>query len=244
MIHLLVYGYNDDGPTPPYGLRWCKTNTSPWTWCDSKSGDIYPDTVTHQESLPIYGTDVSGLVCSTYSSASCPTNDFAAMFSIDGSAVLHHAFNGNIYSFNEARFPTNQSGLVTSRLFSGVPPFITGGSGGRLLHGYKDTLAKYGVSRLRLSHARAMPNTSMPVALVPAYNPLGGPSILTAADTSSNVYCLITCQYENMYSKIFIGTAYFTGIIALTDPALEPTVTGGKVTGCSAVPYTDGQAPM
>ena len=81
-------------------------------------------------------------------------------------------------------------------------------------------------------------------ALVPAQNPTGGPSIMTAVDTSSNVYYLITCEYANMYPKVFLAKSYAAGIAALTDPAVQDTVTGAPVTACKAVPYTNSAGAL
>lgn len=67
---------------------------------------------------------------------------------------------------------------------------------------------------------------------------------MTAVDTSSNVYYLITCEYANTYPKVFLAKSYAGGIAALMDPALQATVTGAQVAACYAVPYTNGAGPL
>lgn len=108
--------------------------------------------------------DSPGSICTAENGIPCPSATFSNIKAINGAAMLHWAPNGNIYSFNTDRFLSDASSLEAQyRLFSGMAPFITGGALGRVLHGYKDTLASRNVSRLRLSHAETMPKKSLPV---------------------------------------------------------------------------------
>jgi len=109
--------------------------------------------------------DSPGSVCMPAADGTpCPSATFFSITAINGSAMLHYAPNGNIYSFNADRFSTAPGVLEAQyRLFAGMSPFITASGVGRVLHGYKDTLTSLGVSRLRLSHAEAMPKKSVPM---------------------------------------------------------------------------------
>ncbi|KAL9080562.1 MAG: hypothetical protein Q9157_000704 [Trypethelium eluteriae] len=249
----LIYGYNDTGPTPPSGTTLCSPLIDPWTWCDS-SGQPIADTITTSTIPPSpsisNNTTVSHYVtCSTASSASCPNATFAAITAIQGTAVLHHALNGNIYSFSETNFQSTDN-LTVSALFAGNAPFMVASSKGWLLHTYADTLAAWGVGRLRLSDPENMPVTSLPVALVPAASPVKASSapqpksVLTAVDTSARVYYLVTCSYQDAYSKIFLATSLVDGPKKLLDSSLVGNVTGEVPRNCQAVGYSTGDDPL
>ncbi|EON62040.1 hypothetical protein W97_01259 [Coniosporium apollinis CBS 100218] len=243
----LFYNYSNAGPNPPVGLEWCSPINNPWVFCNATTGDIIPDVVTyHNETPDVSDIEVPSTVCITHdANALCPDATFSMLHAIGGAAVLHKAPNGNIYAFDEPvdRYNLSSFALQSSRLFSGKAHFVIGGSQGRLLHGYNDTLNSYGVSRIRLSRPSIMPNGSIPVTLVPMASPDGGPSIVVAMDTSANVYYLITCTMANSYAKVFLAKSMVDGPLALMDPGLMPTVTGGEITSCRVVPYTNGDRP-
>ena len=162
-------GYNDTGPTPPSGYAVCSPLIDPWTWCDS-SGQPVPDTASQPASsspsatpsVAETATTSRYIACTTASAASCPNSTFAAATAIQGSAILHHAENGNVYSFSETNFQPSDN-LTLTALFTGTQPFMIAGSEGRLLHTYNDTMTAWGVGRLRLSPPESMPTTSLPV---------------------------------------------------------------------------------
>ncbi|KAI9656323.1 MAG: hypothetical protein M1821_004986 [Bathelium mastoideum] len=252
----LIYGYNDTGPSPPSGFAVCSPSVDPWTWCNSGNQPV-ADT-SEASTLPSSSASPSGagsatasryITCTASSTASCPNSTFKAITAIQGSAILHHSKNGSIYSFSETNFQPSQN-LTLSATFSGNEPFIVAGSKGYLLHTYNDTMTTWGVGRLRLNPPESMPVTSLPVALVPAANPLNASateqpqSILTAVDTSARVYYLITCSYSDAYSKIFLATDLVDGPKKLLDSNLLNNVTGEVPTGCQAIGYSTGDGPL
>jgi hypothetical protein len=84
------------------------------------------------------------------------------MQSIDGNFDLHAAENGNIYSIssNDTLDPVSDDSTVASSLFEALGTTILSDFRGRILHGYTDTLTKFGVSRLRFSGSSAIPQTA------------------------------------------------------------------------------------
>lgn len=162
-------GYANSGPQPPNGLTRCDPIVDTYLWCNTTDGSVVPDTISHRDPTPSSDpnatSSVAGIECLTNSGdAPCPNVTFSGIRAINGTAMLHHAPNGNIYSFDSDRCAINNTMKVaTCHLFAGSPPFVTGGATGRLLHGYNDTMATRNVSRLRLSRPQAMPNTSLPV---------------------------------------------------------------------------------
>lgn len=86
-----------------------------------------------------------------------PTISF--MQSIDGNFHLHAAEDGNIYSIS-SNDATDDDSTDASSQFQALGTTIVADSKSRILHGYTDTLTKFGVSRLRFSPASAVPQTA------------------------------------------------------------------------------------
>lgn len=84
------------------------------------------------------------------------------MQSLDGNFDLHAGEDGNIYSItaNDTNDPLGEDSADTSTQFQALGTTIVSDSKSRVLHGYADTLTKFGVSRLRLSPASAVPQTA------------------------------------------------------------------------------------
>lgn len=81
------------------------------------------------------------------------------MQSTDGNFDLHAADDGNIYSIS-SNDTTGDDSSDSSSQFQALGTTIVADSKDRVLHGYTDTLAKFGVSRLRFSPASAIPQTA------------------------------------------------------------------------------------
>lgn len=84
----------------------------------------------------------------------------------DQSIGLHYADNGNIYAL-----PQGNGSLVdmsTISFASTNDGILTGDVESRIFHGYVDTLASEGVSRLRLSRADHMPKTAVVMQVPPS----------------------------------------------------------------------------
>ena len=84
------------------------------------------------------------------------------MQSIDGNFDLHAGEDGNVYSIssNDATDALGDDTQDTSSQFQALGTTIVADSKSRILHGYTDTLSKFGVSRLRFSPASAIPQTA------------------------------------------------------------------------------------
>lgn len=77
----------------------------------------------------------------------------------DGAIGLHYADNGNLYAL-----PQGNDTLVdmsTIWFASTNDSVLTGDAGGRIFHGYTDTLSNLGISRLRLSRLDHVPKTAV-----------------------------------------------------------------------------------
>lgn len=60
-----------------------------------------------------------------------------------------------------------------------------------------------------------------------------------AADTIGNLYYPLLCVYANLYPKMFLAKDPIAGAATLMDPANIATLTGGNITTCGFVPFTD-----
>jgi hypothetical protein len=77
----------------------------------------------------------------------------------NGTLGLHYSPNANIYAVppQKVEDPNDISSVFTS---DPSGDFIIGDSHGRYLHGYKTEISSFGVGRLRLHTADAMPKTA------------------------------------------------------------------------------------
>lgn len=159
-----------------------------------------------------------------------PTVNYTVLNTADGSLEIHWADNGNLYAIGSNT--STASGVDDSILFSATDGGkVVGDSDGRLFHGYVDTLANLGVSRLRLADADNLPITSVMLTLAPV--PLKDNSaVMLAFDTAGNPYYPLLCVYDNLYPKIFIAKDVEAGSAALEDAANVGTLTGGSVKEC------------
>jgi len=84
---------------------------------------------------------------------------FSRLRTWNGTLGLHYSPNANIYAVppQKVEDPNDISSVFTS---DPSGDFIVGDSHGRYLHGYKTEINSYGVGRLRLHTADAMPKTA------------------------------------------------------------------------------------
>lgn len=84
---------------------------------------------------------------------------FSKLITRNGTLGLHYSPNANIYAVppQKVEDPNDISSLFTS---DPSGDFIVGDSHGRYLHGYKTEINSFGVGRLRLHTADAMPKTA------------------------------------------------------------------------------------
>ena len=117
---------------------------------------------------------------------------------------------------------------------------------GRFFQYFPDTIAKYNVSRIRMTKPEDAPSDSKFVGLVPAPTKNDTtPYIYAAADTDGSAYALVTCNYANgQASKIFLSKAGDKGLKTLTETKLQDSVTGGKVTSCTNLGWAVPQGAL
>ena len=155
--------------------------------------------------------------------------DFISIRDLSGNDELDADADGNVYY----AAPGNGTPLAV------ISNIVEGDAGGRFFHYYTDVMAKYNVSRLRLSKEQYIPLTSDVVGFVPVnYNNDNTTSdVYVAADTVNNIFFPITCDIENQPSKAFLATDIAAGSKTLMDPSLRNTVTGGIVEKCYFLPW-------
>lgn len=94
------------------------------------------------------------------SNMTAPVLNYTVLNAADGGLEVHYADNGNLYAISDES--TTAHGIDDTILFAeSASGTVVGDSEGRLLHGYVDTLASLGVSRLRLSDGNHLPKTSV-----------------------------------------------------------------------------------
>lgn len=109
----------------------------------------------------------------------------------------------------------------------------------RLFHFYDDTMAKYGVSRLRLSTEDLIPKTAQIASFV-ALDTDGAAdtsSVLVVADLKGIFYYTVLCTIDMAYSKVFLVNDIDKGVKTLQRTDLQFTVTGGVVNDCTYIPF-------
>lgn len=95
------------------------------------------------------------------SNMTAPVLNYTVLNAADGAGLeVHYADNGNLYAILDTS--TTAHGVDDTILFAeSASGTVVGDSEGRLFHGYVDTLASMGVSRLRLADADHIPKTSV-----------------------------------------------------------------------------------
>ena len=180
-----------------------------------------------------------------YTNTNVTAIDYNVLSSSDGVFDLHWGEDGNIYVIgaNDTTDPSSEDTSDISSQFAASGAMVLGDYNGRLLHGYVDTLEEFGVSRLRFSSADTVPTTAISVALVPVAIVQSGPDLIVASTTSAEIMALITCVYDEavrLYPKIFLAKDPNEGVAILESDAVAGTVTGGSVSSCGVIGYTNG----
>ncbi|KAL8993315.1 MAG: hypothetical protein Q9169_006437 [Polycauliona sp. 2 TL-2023] len=119
------------------------------------------------------------------------------------------------------------------------------GDSSRYFHFYPDVMAKYGVSRIRLSNESEIPLTTNFISLTPVnYNDNNETkNVYAAVDTLANYYFLATCNIQGQASKVFLVADEDEALEKLRDEQLRFTVTGGVVDVCYFISFTQPPSP-
>jgi hypothetical protein len=109
--------------------------------------------------------------------------------------------------------------------------------GDRMFHYYPDTMALYGISRLRVSQVMDTPLNAQLITLVPVATNNG--TAYVAADTDGHNYLLAWCTAPRWDgSKIFLVNDYTHGLPTLLSGEVQWIVTGNNVTECNPLVLT------
>ncbi|KAF4552267.1 Hypothetical protein D9617_10g072480 [Elsinoe fawcettii] len=107
----------------------------------------------------------------------------------------------------------------------------------RMFHYYPNTMAAYGVSRLRVAQVLDTPLGAQMVTLVPVATPNGVAYV--AADTDGHNYLLAWCSAPRWQgSKVFLVGDYEKGLQTLQSGEVQWVVTGNNVTECDTLVLT------
>lgn len=142
-------------------------------------------------------------------------------------------------NFRLVNYTANPAATIAAGLqFEVYNDTIVADDASRLLHYYPDLMAKYGVSRFRISDINDVPKTSDLVGLVPFNydNNDNTPGVLMALDTNGTYFYPVACNLEGESAKLFLVNDPVAGAQKLEDPALRFTVTGGVTSDCAFLP--------
>lgn len=164
--------------------------------------------------------------------------------------------NGNVYVQGiDAETPDPCSDLWAAR------DDITATDGNeRIMHYYNNTMAKVGVSRLRVASQDQLPKQSVPIALAPidlsadpnaqcttcsgknsTQGDIDDNTLYFAVDIFENIFFTAVCTYaDKNVPKLFVINDVEAGLAMLKSPDVEYSITGGKVEDCFVLPLVQG----
>ena len=158
-----------------------------------------------------------------------PNAVYISIVDLSNSYQLQADTDGNLYLGD----------IGSSAAFVSDQGFVLGDDAEQWFHYYPDVMAKYNVSRLRVSSSDAIPKDADFVALVPVDyddNPTT-PSVYAGLDTTGGIFFTLTCNIQGQASKIFLATDPVEGAKMLMEEKLRYTVTGGVVEDCWYMPW-------
>ncbi|KAI3544373.1 hypothetical protein CABS02_09775 [Colletotrichum abscissum] len=164
--------------------------------------------------------------------------EYSLLVNPSGSTMIISCSNGNLYAVLTGG-PDNE---LCSELWAHQNDALIYDGAQRLMHYYGTTMAKLGVSRLRVEPGLHGPTDSVVVAWAPYY---GGPGpeeyYFVAVDPLGDVFYPAVCDYvDGQSSKLFLVRDPVEGIEILKSPDLMYTVTGGRVGDCFALVLMQG----
>ena len=134
--------------------------------------------------------------------------------------------------------------MFCSEQFAFLNGRLVGTGSQQVLHYYLNTMKQVGVSRLRASTKQMFPNGAV-LTVAAGYHDPGGKSsandgLFLFTDSNNNVLYPILCNYAGgtPNSRVFLATSISSGIKSLLSPDLQYTVTGGRVSDCTALPIS------
>lgn len=164
----------------------------------------------------------------TYATILDQTQQYALTSDEDGNLRLDSA---NATANNET------AAAVTWAVYQNI---IGADANERVLHYYPDTMAAFGVSRLRIGDAHQLPKTSDMVTFAPL-NVDGDATtsgVYVAFDSKGDMFYPVACNFANdrKPAKLFLASNSTTGPATLeANGDLRYIVSGGDVTKCSFI---------
>lgn len=150
------------------------------------------------------------------------------------SMQMHPHVNGNLFlnANTTANVSIATGGNTFYKATSNNTDVVWGDKQQRVLHYYPETLAKLGVSRLRLATWQNLPKGShvITMATVPTGN--GTERMLMGVDPQGNYAWIYCCAIENEPNKMFLASNWTTGGDTLQSPEMQSIVTGGPASAC------------
>lgn len=113
---------------------------------------------------------------------------------------------------------------------------------GRAFHFYQDEMAKYGVSRFRLSEPATTPKTAQPAAFV-LLSDIHGQfprPVFGVVGSLGTINYPVVCDIVGQIAKLFLVADIEKGLLKLMAEELRNTITGGEVSKCNVIPLTVG----
>jgi hypothetical protein len=148
--------------------------------------------------------------------------DFISLMDSTSSFSLTACSVGNLYYQPKVGNET-LADYPCSTLFQSIQKNVIADGPGRILHYYKNTMSKLGVSCLRVSDED---------------DDLESPDTFSAFDSNVNQFFPVFCAYAHaiMPPKVFVVNNVTTGLDILQSPDLEFIVTGGLIDDCYYLP--------
>jgi hypothetical protein len=155
---------------------------------------------------------------------------------VGAGSKLTSCSNGNIYAVG-ASSTSNPSCSDTFQYKAGA---LIGDGAARAMHYYNNTMSALGVSRLRIdAETDSVPGSGVVVAWAPAHAS-DGSEALVAVDPRSQVFYPLVCEFEGGAARVFLAEDPVEGAAVLESEAVQHSVTGGRVSGCSPLRLSMG----
>lgn len=190
--------------------------------------------------------------------------EFVPLVDSTASVALIACSDANVYVVNSA----SDNLEFCSKIWSVYSGLLVGDAAGRILHFYRNTMSKIGVSRLRVSDGRDFPKEAVPVVFAtsqsgnsgsanggptspPPQNSTaptgaaaadGGSGFFVAADPDLNFYYPVVCTYTtNTPPRLFVVADPVAGVSMLQSGDIVYSITGGFVDTCALMPIVQGK---
>lgn len=172
--------------------------------------------------------------------------EYSLMVDPTATTMVVSCSNGNLYAFAV----DGEDNAYCSEMWATFRDVLVADGSQRLLHYYNNTMAKLGVSRVRVEDETDIPLEGVPFAFIPysADDPTAANAddenyMYLAVDVAEQIFYPVACDFADsaMGSKIFLVADPVKGVDTLLSPEVKYTVTGGDVKHCSALVLMQGK---